>query len=633
MDYSQYLNDLFLKNAQKGRIVSQMRAVLGSLPIVLRALMDRSDKKIRVITSASATTGYTDMKSHVTLPRVPLPTDENDVEQYVEIAALLYGLIHHEVGHINDTSLGFMEQCNGNKLHQFLLNVIEDVRQENLHIRRFPAARRYLNALAVVIRKRGDMQEVKTDDGPVAAFTGYIMYRLYAEFRDEPVAKELYPSAKKAVEELFPKGFLVRLAPVIGTFRSVDSTQAAFTLSVELMRFLEREQEEARKQQEQSQKGNDQSASDDSASSNGGSGQDDDGSQQSAAQDQSGKGDQSGQDNGQADQPNQGGSGDQDQGQDDTSGASSGSDSSDQGSGSGGSKTVLDDLLNDPDMGSATGGLHERAREQLEQLVGEKQNQPSYDLAASELVDDLDKSHQPLRANALHDLVPGASVASPLRRKLMSQLDALTNPGKRASNKGRRLSGRHLSRIVSGDPRVFEVSDDGYEVDTAVLVLQDVSGSMAGQKVEVASQALFATALAMSGIDGLSFTAMTFPGNSIVLRPNESPRRVQSRFNLNAWGTTPMTSAVQVGTRLLMQSGKARQIMIVLTDGTPDDFESTATALAVAKGQGVEIYGVGILTPQYRDLFERWQTIDDLQEFPEKLSTMVREKVFGQLAA
>ena len=645
MDYKQFLDNIFLKNAQPGRIVSQMRAVLGSLPIVLKALMDNTDKRIKIVTSASAQTGSTNMVSHVTLPMVPLPTDEGDVEDYVQMSALLYGLIHHEVGHINDTSLGYMEQCS-NELQRFLLNVIEDVRQENAHIRKFPAARKYLDALAVVMRMRGQMEEVAAQNGPVAAFSGYIMYRLYAEYRDEPIAKELYPSAKKAVEEVFPEGFLVRLAPVIGTFRQVNDTHGSFVLSTQLMQFLQHEQEEARKQQQQQGNG---SSTDTSASDDGGNGQGDDsqdGSGDQSGQDndqddanqsdsgnQEGTDDQSGQNNGQDDQTDQNGSGSGDTNDQDQSGSASspnGSDQDDGGNGAG--KTVLDELLDDPDMGNA-GGIHEKAREELGQMVQDKPNQPKYDLASDEQVGDLDNSHEPLQANASHDLVPGASVASPLRRKLLSQLDALTNPDKRADRKGRKLSGKHLTNIITGDPRIFEVSDEGYAVDTAVLVLQDVSSSMSGQKVEVASQALFATAMAMGGIDGLDLMAMTFPGNSIVLRPNENPRRLQARFMLNAWGYTPLTEAVQVGTRMLLRTEKARQIMIVLTDGQPANHETAATALAVARQQGIEVYGVGILTPQYRDLFERWETINNLPELAEKLPTMVRDKVFGQIAA
>src|SRR5690606_26504533 len=118
--------------------------------------------------------------------------------------------------------------------------------------------------------------------------------------------------------------------------------------------------------------------------------------------------------------------------------------------------TSLDELLDDPDMDSAMSGIHEQAREQLKDLVGEKKSDPSYDAAASELLGDIEANQERLHTGRQHDLRQATSVAGPLRRKLLSQLDALTNPNKRASAKGRKLSGRHLSRIISGDPRVFE---------------------------------------------------------------------------------------------------------------------------------------------------------------------------------
>lgn len=632
MDYQTYMNDLFLKNAKKGRIISQLRATLGSLPIVLKALMDRSKKRIRVLTSASADTGSTDMVSTVTLPRVPLPTSEHDAESYVDMAALLYGLIHHEVGHINDTSTGYMEQCKS-PLHAFVLNVIEDVRQENLHIKRFPGARQYLNALAMVMHKRGQFSTPTASDGPVKVFTSFLLYRLYAEFRNEPVAKDLYPSAKAAAEEVFTDGFLVRMAPIIAKFHGVNSTHAAFVMSQEVMAFLQKERDEVDKQDKANQDANSSNApASQDATSNGGNTDAD--ASPSSDSGQPASNDQSSQspgndDGGSEDASGSSGRNDQDQ----ADGSNAGSQGSGKSDGSNGGKSPLAQLLDNPDMDDAPSGIHEQARQELQQIVSDKANQPTYDPASNELMGNLDQVQSNLVNGPGHDLRPGMSLSGQLRRKLLSQLDALTHPNKRASFKGRKLSSRNLSRIISGDPRVFEVCDEGYEVDTAVLLLQDVSGSMEGEKIKVAAQALYATALSMSGIDGLQLSAMTFPGNSIVLRPNENARRHQSRFELGAWGSTPMTEALQVGTRMLVQSGKARLIMIVLTDGRPDNHDTSATAIAAAQAQGIEVYGVGILTPQYRDLFDKWVTITDLQELPEKLSAMVRDKVFDRLVA
>lgn len=633
MDYQSYLNDLFLKNAKPGRIITQLRATLGSLPIVLRALMDRSKKKIRIITSASATTGSTDLESNVTLPMVPLPTREDDVDSYVDIAALLYGLIHHEVGHINDTAPGYMEQCTS-KLHGFILNIIEDVRQELLHIKRFPGARPYLNALAMVMHKRGQMAVPSHQDGPAAVFTAFLLYRLYAEFRNEPVAIDQYPAVKAVAEQVFTDGFIVRISPIIAEFHGVKSTHAAFIMSQKLMAFLQHEREEADKQQKASnQSSNDgDGAQDPTAGNNSGDDSDQDSNSDQGDDGQSSGGDQASNnaDDDTSDDDGQSSSGDgsQDPADDgDVDHQGSGSDGGNQ------TKSALAQLLDDPDLDGAMSGMHEQAREQLDQMVNSKHNDPSFDPTAPELLGDIETAQEQLRTGLQHDLRQAMSVSGPLRRKLLSQLDALTNPNKRAAVKGRKLSGRHLSRIISGDPRVFEVSDDGYEVDTAVLLLQDVSSSMAGEKIKVASQALYATSLSMSGIDGLQLSAITFPGNSWVIRPNESPRRNQSRFGLKQWGYTPMAQAIQLGTRMLMNSGKVRMLMIVLTDGQPDDHDTAATAIAVAQSQGIEVYGVGILTPQYRDLFDKWTTITDLQELPEKLSGMVRDKVFDRLAA
>lgn len=631
MDCQQFLNNLFLRNAKQGQIISQARAVLGSLPIVLKALMDKSNSKIRVVTSANAVTGSTDMKSVVILPKVPLPNDKDDVTAYVDMAALLYGLIHHEVGHINDTAPGYMEQCSC-ELQGHLLNIIEDVRQENLHIRRFPAARAYLNALDVVMFKQGKLTAVSATDSPVRIFTGYLLYRLYAEFRNDPIARELYPSAKSAIEQVYPNGFLTRLNPIIAKFPAAASTQATFNMSLELMQFLAKEEkdEEERKQQDDSN----QQAS---------SGQSGNGSNQAGdqTQPQNTAGQKSGSDASSSEDPNSGTSNQASSSSGspgDNSSSGDGTQSQPQqsngaGNGAGGPKAPLTQLLQAPDMDDALGNIHEQARQQLDSMVKDKRGNTALDLTTKENLGQIDLAQGSLNLGAGHDLGPALTVSGPLRRKLMSQLDALTNPLKTADRKGRKLSGRHITRIISGDPRVFEVKDEGRDIDSAVLLLQDVSGSMSGEKVRVASQALFASAMAMSGIDGLELSAMTFPGNAVVIRSNESARRHQARFDLASYGGTPMTEAIQLGTRMLLATKRSRQLMIVLTDGAPDNHVTAATAIATAGAQGIEVYGIGILTNQFRPLFDQWQTINDLHELPEKLTSMIRDKVFGRLAA
>ncbi len=232
-----------------------------------------------------------------------------------------------------------------------------------------------------------------------------------------------------------------------------------------------------------------------------------------------------------------------------------------------------------------------------------------------------------------HDLDAGYSASLGIRNRLVSYLDAVTNDETFISQRGRRLSDRHLANCVAGDNRIFRGKIEGVTLSTAVMLVQDVSGSMDGNPIKIASQALYATALALEGIEGVEVAAMAFPGNGKVLGFGESPRRNAERFQLDSWGGTPMAEGVLVATQALLDQRLNRRIMIVLTDGEPDRREQTLAAIASAEQEGIEVFGVGILTASVGHLFRRSTVITTLDELPDRLVSMVRDEIVQSIAA
>jgi nitric oxide reductase activation protein len=247
--------------------------------------------------------------------------------------------------------------------------------------------------------------------------------------------------------------------------------------------------------------------------------------------------------------------------------------------------------------------------------------------------DDVTSEHHTLEVGAAHDLDAAYATSIDIRRRMQSELDALTNADVHVGARGRRLSTRHLPRVISGDPRVFTTTIEGIAPSTAVMLLEDVSGSMSGEPIRIASQALYASALALEGMEGIEVAAMAFPGNGQVLDFGQSPRGQQDQFQLRAWGGTPMGEAIQVAMYRLLQQPQARKLLIVLTDGEPNSNALALSMIAAAEQSGIEVFGVGILTDSVQRQFSRWIKIEDLYELPSKLVSLVRDEVMLSIAA
>ena len=94
-----------------------------------------------------------------------------------------------------------------------------------------------------------------------------------------------------------------------------------------------------------------------------------------------------------------------------------------------------------------------------------------------------------------------------------------------------------------------------------------------------------------------------------------------------------MAKGITYGTRLLRATQRRRKIMVVLTDGEPDNAVTAATAIAVAQAQGIEVYGIGILTDSVKNLFPQWTVIQQIDQLPTRLVGLLRKKVLESLVA
>ena len=182
-----------------------------------------------------------------------------------------------------------------------------------------------------------------------------------------------------------------------------------------------------------------------------------------------------------------------------------------------------------------------------------------------------------------------------LRYRLQGMLQAVRMRDTAPSRHGR-LCPHNLHRMFVDNPKIFRSNTPTPAVNTALHLLVDCSGSMVGKPIRHARQACFAIASALKAIPGINLGVTTFPaqGETYSVSPVlEHGKPFHSNFLFETTGSTPLTEALLWATQELCRQPEPRKILIVLTDGSPDNPVTCKQAIAEAS-RFVELYGLGI---------------------------------------
>ena len=199
-------------------------------------------------------------------------------------------------------------------------------------------------------------------------------------------------------------------------------------------------------------------------------------------------------------------------------------------------------------------------------------------------------------------------------RKLRATLQGLVQSERlrhsRSTAHGTRLDTHRLARVGLGEPRLFLKPELKTAPNTAIHLLLDRSysmnanlldpnGKISGTRLSMTLSASVALALALEGVPGVNVGMTAFPGEAVdsVYRLLNHGQRVTSRasaFTLRASGGTPMTEAIWFGAAALLRCREPRKVLLVLTDGQPDELASTLDILERCRESGIETVGIGL---------------------------------------
>lgn len=509
----------------------------------------------------------------------------------------IFGYADHESSHLLFSD--FEAPLEGSPLLHSIAGLLEDGRCERALIGKYPGTYRNLDELVNLVkvdpkstffRAQVSAPEVK----PATVFLSYICQKMRTEFLGQNLQSELEVT-QQAFKEKFSSGVYTRLNSLLVKLPTCNSTSDVNQLAGDVLRMLEDERE-----QEQQEKSPcpDPSESSNQNDEQGAGAPNTDGSPEGSDPSATEPSDSSSDEDGSSNTPS-------------------------QNSGGEALETALDQLLNagvDESPDDALSDFRSAMFADIKRLDAHKLCNVPKAVMCNEVGDG--------QANILRIQSQSSALADRLFGLVQASRETRTQIGR----SGRRISGKHLSRVVSGDLRIFKQREERSAPNTAVHLAVDLSFSMdAGKAYELASDAALALALALERIPGVN-PAVTFfkevSGQPVysAVRHGESVRRRAACFSEKPDGDTPMAEAIWYAAFELIKQREPRKLLVVVTDGAPNSQAAAAHVITLCQMSSIEVIGIGIRTA-VSHLFNDSIVINHVDELRNALFDLMRHKL------
>ena len=517
--------------------------ILGCLPLLASVLGRQHGVQVKIGGAKACTNGKVIM-----LPSLPLDSD-------AELLATVRGFLDHEAAHIRHTDFASLDAAHlDNATHHFL-NSIEDWRVENRLAAIYPGCRQNLRWLIRKHFAEGDAGA--GSDDPALAVLNYVLLTVRAW--NVPDVEYKKQACGALIQQNFP-GLLKRLDTILHRVRlDCPDTAAAIGYARQLAACLRQWTPVTQELSPCHEQVNPTKSSEPPPQI---------GAKPSDSHDQA---------------------------------------EQDLRSDSQAKSVDAGHLLHENDPKQKLAGLFSLPAEKLPQHLGEalarrleaRGGQPGHcrvEVATS--------GHRKVWALASDEKQAALRSSNALRHRLFGLLQAQSQQRCSLSRRGK-LHTASLYRVSVGNPRVFQRITPKVGISTAVHILLDASGSMDGSRIVLARQACYAVATALESIRGVDPAVTAFPGfdpfNSVfpLLRHGE---KGTDKFGIKGCGNTPLAPALWWVMQTMLPLKENRKIILILTDGVPDDSPACVKAIRYAEQIGMEVLGIGIQHPAIADL-------------------------------
>lgn len=239
-------------------------------------------------------------------------------------------------------------------------------------------------------------------------------------------------------------------------------------------------------------------------------------------------------------------------------------------------------------------------------------------------------SEQPITASS--SVV--AKLSAELKALLQAQALARNNP----SSSGNRIARSRLHRIRTGEAKLFLKNSTVKQVNTAIHLLVDISGSMAGTRLLTTKDVVFALIKTLAHQRGINLALTLFPGfNPYNTTPSGDPvypvatllpygQKPASKllWPITARGCTPLAESLRYVLSTMVHLPETRKLVLLLTDGDPNDSRTTRLALDEAQSLGVEVAALGIEGLSNTALFPVCEIVDRVEHLPQKAFNLLQ---------
>lgn len=245
-----------------------------------------------------------------------------------------------------------------------------------------------------------------------------------------------------------------------------------------------------------------------------------------------------------------------------------------------------------------------------------------------------------------------------VRAQLLGLVQASQREDEVTRRRGRAVNGRKITRIITGDTRVFTQRTDTRAPNAAIHILVDRSGSMAAQaahvaegtsrnRLDVAIDSAVALATALEAIPGVNSAITAFPASRSdydqdpqraigvlpLLKHGQRVRQVVGNFAVAPAGGTPLGEAMWYAAAQLVNTTKEeRKLLLIVTDGEPNNSDQVIDMVRRCQASGIEVIGIGIQIDRVRQLFPTAVVIQDLTELRSALFEITRKALTAAAA-
>ncbi len=535
------------------------------------------DAKIKITVSGDDSYCKPD-GTHINIARMP-PTPLGRM--------LMTGLVFHEIGHKNFTKGGKPDGLLGD-----MMNVIEDIRVDMETIEARPGTCFNLEAVTTHYVNKGSLEPTTLSHALLGKVMAYGCGRVLKQSAILPL--ELL--CNEMMDDAFGSDFIDDVNAIIKDISKLKSTRDTKVMAQKLIDLLVQQQTQppsTQKQQKHQQKATQGQAQNEGQ----GSGDSSSGNQK----------------------PGQGTEQQQEEKQ------ASGSVGNGAGI-SGGKRPTpeeIEEMLNNK---TGYGDLSQLIQSELDKIA---ESIPCSEKAGIPVLPEIGRLEP---SNGKLDEVEAISASSRMRARMLGMLQSIRRQPKSFGLSGRKLATGRLVKLSTGDPRIFRKKIETKEVNTAVIVLLDLSGSMTG-KCKVANPAAFALHLTLFGLKGVSVCSLEFSGKSkhpevnVLVEFGKKP--LSENFNRRPFDGTPTHNAIWAGRVLLLQRPEPRKIMLILTDGCPDNGSETQAATRRTMKDGIEIAAIGIKDSSVRHYWDNHKIITSIQELPAAMFGIMEGLLIG----